>query len=100
MEYAGPIEIRKSIATLFIKLAVLQLVVVLAYLFIRLSKYWVFRQFFTDENCHDLNFWLGIMVFIAIMIIQAALIAYLVLTWYFEYYEIRKNVIVHKSGVL
>jgi hypothetical protein len=98
-EPASPLIIRKSIAVLVSKILALQLVVVLLYVLIRLSKYWFFGQFFADNDYHHLNFWLGIMVFLVLLLLQTIILVSLVLEWFFEYYDLRKDLIVHTKGV-
>jgi len=92
--------IRKSVAVLISKVLMLQLVVMLLYLLLRLTKYWFLRQIFTDNNYHDLNFWLGIIIFVVILILQTITLVAVVLEWFFEYYEVRKDLIIHTKGVL
>ncbi len=93
------LTIHKSIATLVSKVVALQVLAILTYTVIRLSKYWIFRQFFTDEDYHDLNFWLGISVFVTVIVIQTTLLISLILEWFCERYEIRRDVIIHTKGV-
>lgn len=82
------------------KLLGLQAVTILGYLLIRLSKLWTFQTFFQNDNYHDLNFWLGIGVFVVAIFIQTVLLAQIVLRWIFEYYEVKEDYIVHTRGVL
>lgn len=97
---APALTIRKSVAILISKISALQLIIVLLYLLIRLVKYWVLIQIFTDNNYHDLNFWLGIIVFIVLAVVQTIMLLTIVLEWYFEYYEVRQDLIIHTRGVL
>lgn len=91
--------IRKSIAILVIKITILQMIVIAGYIAIRLSKLVVFRQLVDGDDYHDLNFWLGIVAFVAIILAQTAILTTIVLQWFNEFYEIRKDLIVHTSGV-
>jgi hypothetical protein len=94
------LTIRKSIFILIGKIIAVQVVIVLLYLLIRLSKYWFLRQVFTDNNYHDLNFWLGIIVFTVLLLLQTVVLMAIVLEWFYEYYEVRSDLIVHTKGVL
>lgn len=93
------IMLRKSIATLIIKISILQALVVLIYMAIRISKLWVFKEFFFDNDYHDLNFWLGISVFVLIIISQTVILVAIVLQWFNEFYKVNKTSIVHTRGV-
>lgn len=92
--------LRKSIAVLILRIAALQLLALLVYIVIRLSKLLFFRELFAGDDYHDLNFWLGIMVLILVVIVQAVFLITIVLQWYYEVYEIRKDLVVHSRGVL
>jgi|GEM_PF-2934643 len=91
--------IRKSVAILVYRVAALQGVVMLSYVGIRLSKLLILRELFVDSNYHDLNFWLGIFVFILVVLLQSAGLITIILQWYYEFYETKRDLIVHTSGV-
>jgi uncharacterized membrane protein YdbT with pleckstrin-like domain len=94
-----PSIIRKSVSILIFKIVALQGLVVLAYVGIRVSKLLVFRELFADQDYHDLNFWLGILVFMLVVVAQTAILIAIVLQWFYEFYEIKKDIIVHTNGV-
>ncbi|MEO6761639.1 MAG: PH domain-containing protein [Candidatus Saccharimonadales bacterium] len=91
--------IRKSIAILTIKVVALQIIIVLIYLTARLSKLFVLRQIFIDDDYHHLNFWLGIMLFMIVIMVQTIILVTIMLQWFNEYYEVKKDIIVHTTGV-
>lgn len=92
--------IRKSSVILISKIIALQMVVVLSYVTLRFSKLWIFQQLFTENDYHELNFWLGLVVFLVLAVLQTVALVALTLEWLYEYYEIRKDIIVHTRGVL
>lgn len=96
----GELTIRKSVIILLSKILTLQAVLVMLYLVIRLSKIVILQQIFAENDYHELNFWLGMGVFLTLAIAQAGIVVALVLEWLYEYYEIREDIIVHTKGVL
>lgn len=97
---ASSLVVRKSIVVLINKIVMLQVIVILLYIGLRLSKLWLFQQIFSETDFHQINFWLGLMVFLILTVSQLVAIVALILEWQHEYYEARKDVIVHTRGVL
>jgi uncharacterized membrane protein YdbT with pleckstrin-like domain len=91
--------IRKSLTLVMLRVFLLQLLVVVIYLVIRLPKTYILARLLDEPDYHYLNFWLGIAVFCAIIVIQTALLATIILRWFNEYYVFKENTIVHTKGI-
>ena len=96
--YHGRI-IRRSLALLILRIFLLQLIVIAAYLLIRLPKTYILSQLLSEPDYHHLNFWLGIIVFLGIIITQTVLLAVVILRWANEYYVLGQDTIIHTQGV-
>jgi len=91
--------IRRSISVLVLEIFTIQLVVIIAYLVLRISKFWLLGELMAETDVAEINFWLGIVVFIVLIFAQASIIIAVVLKWWFERYEITIESIIHKRGV-
>lgn len=77
----------------------LQVIVVTAYLLVRLPKTYILSRLFAETDYHQLNFWLGIAVFLVIIAAQTALLAAIILRWSHDYYTFQEDTIIHTRGV-
>jgi len=91
--------IRKSLALLMLRIFLLQAMVIAVYLLIRFPKAYILLQLLGDPDYHHLNFWLGIIVFLAVIIAQTALLGIIILRWANEQYIVEEDTIIHTRGI-
>lgn len=92
--------LRKSIVVVAIKLAVLQLVFALTYFLLRVTKNTMFGGFGYSPATADMQFWLGLLIFLVLSLGQTLIMVYILLQWNREQYVIRDDSIVHTRGVM
>ena len=89
--------IRQSPMTMVLRLLVIELIISIVYLLIRFPKALISNTI--PENLFLEFSFLGILIYLFLLIIQFGLIIWVMANWLNEYYEIKPKMIVHHFGV-